>query len=282
MIVRGGRGSYNRKMSLILFDIGGTKMRIAYSTDGQSFEAPQTIKTPELYDDGVKAFVDLARICSNGRPIEKIAGGIAGPFDERKSTLVGSPNLKDWIGKPLKEALQKELQAPVTLENDSAVVGLGEAVSGAGKDFGIVAYITVSTGVGGARIINGKIDEKAIGFEPGHQIMDIKNGDTLQNLVGGRALEIRTGKKPKDITDPNLWDEYAKLLAMGLNNTIVHWSPDILVLGGSMITGNPAIPVDKTENYLKDILKIYPEVPVIKKAELGDFGGLYGALQLLR
>lgn len=257
-------------------------MRVAYTEDGVAFEAPQTIHTPETYEEGVRAFIDLAKACAKDRPIEKIAGGIAGPFDEKKRTLVGSPNLKDWIGKPFKETLERELQAPVTIENDSAVVGLGEAVSGSGKGYSIVAYITVSTGVGGARIVDGKIDEKVVGFEPGHQIMEANSGKTLQDLVGGRSLELRTGKKPKEITDPALWDEYAKLLAYGVNNAIVHWSPQVVVLGGSMITGDPAISVEATEKYLKEILKIYPELPVIKKAELGDFGGLYGAMQLLR
>ena len=269
-------------MNSILFDIGGTKMRIAYSEDGNTFETPHCIPTPPTYEDGVNAFLEGARACAKGRAIEKIAGGIAGPFDEKRRTLVGSPNLHDWIGKPFKETLERELQAPVRIENDSAVVGLGEAVSGAGRGFGIVAYITVSTGVGGARIINGKLDEKVVGFEPGHQIMDIANGKTLQDLVGGRSLEMRTSKKPKEITDPVLWEEYAKMLAAGINNVIVHWSPNAVVLGGSMITGDPAIPVDATERYLREILKIYPEIPVIKKAELGDFGGLYGAMQLLR
>jgi len=49
-----------------------------------------------------------------------------------------------------------------------------------------------------------------------------------------------------------------------------------------MITGNPSISVEKTEKYLKEILKIFPKLPVIKKAELGDFGGLYGALAFIK
>jgi hypothetical protein len=55
-----------------------------------------------------------------------------------------------------------------------------------------------------------------------------------------------------------------------------------VVLGGSMITGNPSIPIDKTEQYLKEILKIFPQLPIMRKAELGDLGGLYGALAFLK
>ena len=71
-------------------------------------------------------------------------------------------------------------------------------------------------------------------------------------------------------------------MAIGLNNIIVEWSPDVVVLGGSMITGDPSISIEKTENYLKEILKIFPKLPAIRKAELGDFGGLYGALAFIK
>jgi predicted NBD/HSP70 family sugar kinase len=104
----------------------------------------------------------------------------------------------------------------------------------------------------------------------------------LGHYLSGKGVEDRTGKKPRDIDDPAFWDSLARYLAFGLNNTIVHWSPDALVLGGSMITGDPAIPIEKIEENLKDILKIFPELPVIKKGELGTSGGLWGALAYAR
>ena len=61
------------------------------------------------------------------------------------------------------------------IANDTAVVGLGEAHRGAGIGYNIVTYITVSTGVGGTRIVDGRIDRRIYGFEPGHQTIDIDN-----------------------------------------------------------------------------------------------------------
>ncbi len=257
-------------------------MRVAFSSDGESFEAPHSVLTPSSYEDGLRLFIDTAERCAGGRKIEAVCGGIAGPFTEQSRSLIGSPNLGDWIGKPLKNNLEEQLQVPIYIENDSAIVGLGEAVYGAGKGAEIVAYITVSTGVGGARIVGGRIDNKALGFEPGHQLLDYKEAVTLEKLVSGKALEIETGRPPKEITDPQVWEDRARILAVGLHNTIVHWSPHLLVLGGSMITGNPAIPLESVERHLKETLKIFPELPTIKKAELGDFGGLWGALAYLK
>src|SRR3989338_3935569 len=151
-------------MNSILFDIGGTKTRVAYSVDGQSFEEPTVFETVKNYEEGIRVFIENIKKVANEREIKNIVGGIAGPFDENKRTLVGSPNLKDWISKPFKQTLEKELNTKVYIENDSAMVGLGEANFGAGKNHRIVAYITISTGVGGARIIEEKLDEKSIGF----------------------------------------------------------------------------------------------------------------------
>lgn len=269
----------------LLFDIGGTKTRIAVSEDLQKFSEPKILPTPKKYEEGIALFIKTAQELSGGKNIEGIVGGIAGPFDEKKRALVASPQLKDWIGKPLKQELEKKFSAPVYIENDSALAGLGEAHFGAGKGKRIVAYITVSTGLGGARIVNGVIDEKAIGFEPGFLIVDADNslcsncdGNHLGAMINGRSFEKRFGKKGEEIDDPKIWDEAARVLAYGLNNVAVLWSPDIIVLGGSVMK---SLDIKKIESYLINTLKIFPEIPEIKPAELGDFGGLWGAMELL-
>jgi hypothetical protein len=48
-----------------------------------------------------------------------------------------------------------------------------------------------------------------------------------------------------------------------------------------MITGDPAIPIKQIEHYFRELVSILPNSPVIKKAALGDFGGLYGALSYI-
>lgn len=272
----------------IVFDIGGTKTRLASSFDGETLNQIKIYDTPTDYDVGIAEFKSVANALSAGEPIDCLAGGIAGMYNAKNSRLVRS-NLTSWINHSFKFELEKVFNAPVYVENDAAIVGLGEAHRGGGCSHEIVAYVTVSTGVGGARIVHGKIDEKSLGFEPGHQIIDVDRtmipdsvGNTLENYISGKALAQRTGKSPKEIKEAVFWDGFAKILAYGLNNLCVFWSPDVIVLGGSMIIGDPAIPVDKTEKYLKEIVKIYPEIPVIKKAELGDHGGLYGALEYIK
>lgn len=274
----------------IVFDIGGTKMRISVSRNGENFDEPKIFETPKDFNEGIELFASAAREFAGGEKIKAAAGGIAGPLDRMKTKLINSPNIKDWIGKPLKEEMQKLIDAPVFIENDAVLVALGEAVAGAGRGEEIVAYITVSTGVGGARIVDGKIDKNIYGFEPGHQIINPFGelcsicgfAGHLESHISGTALEKHYHQKPHEITDPKIWEEEAKLLAYGLNNTIVHWSPNIVVLGGSMITKEPGISIDRVRYYLERDLSIFPELPKLVKASLGDVGGLYGALVFLR
>ncbi len=273
----------------LVFDIGGTKMRVATSRDGERLEKTAVVETPVTYETGIAELKKIGATLASGEPVLAVAGGIAGPYSQKKEALVGSPNLNDWIGRPFRAELETFFNAPAYVENDAMLAGLGEAHRGGGRGFEIVAYITVSTGVGGARIVSGKIDEKSVGFEPGHQIIDadqtmvpLAAGPFLGDMISGKALTKLTGKKPKDISDPKLWDSLAHTLAYGLNNLCVFWSPDVIVLGGMMITGSPAIPLAATEMYLKKIMSIYPSTPTIKMAELGDFGGLHGGLEYIR
>jgi predicted NBD/HSP70 family sugar kinase len=274
----------------ILFDIGGTKMRLAASRDGESFDEPKIVETPHNFEEGIKTFNVLARELSEGEKLTAISGGLRGTLNEKKNGISYDVILTDWVGKPLGDRLEDLCGAPVYLENDTALVGLGEATAGAAKDADIVVYITVSTGVGGARIVGKKIDRRAFSFEPGKQIIDPDNtlcpdcpGNTLEEYVSGSAVEKRFGKKAYEIKqDDPLWDILAEWLSYGLHNMIVHWSPEVVVLGGSMIVGDPAISVEKTHEHLKKTLKVFPECPDIRKAELGAFGGLHGALELIR
>lgn len=273
----------------IVFDIGGTKMRIGSSRDGETLDASTTIKTPTSYRDGLDELKKHAAAFAAGEPIDALAGGLAGTFSHKKQCLVHSANLPDWVGRPVGADLEVFFNAPVHIENDAALGGLGEALCGAGKDHKIVAYVTVSTGIGGARIVNGNIDQTSVGFEPGHQIIDADKtiiphakGITLEDYISGAAMTLRTNKSPKDIQEPVFWDGAAKVLAYGLNNVCVFWSPDVIVLGGSMITGDPAIPVEKALEYLQTLTKVYPDLPEVKKSELGDLCGLHGALELIK
>lgn len=277
-------------MSYVVFDIGGTKTRVAVTEDLEKFTGQTSFKTPASFTEGVKKILEVVAKMAGDTEVEAFAGGIRGPLNEEKTGIENDSVLTNWAGKSLTEEIQKVYDVPVFLENDAAAAGLGEAVFGAGRGADIVAYHTVSTGVGGAKIEDGEVDDATVGFEPGHQIIDVDRtilGDevspTLENVVSGTAIEQRFGVKPYEIPQSDvLWKELAEYLAQGLNNTIMYWSPEVIVLGGSMILGDPKIEIDEIRKCTVEALDGFEEAPLITLAKLGDDAGLYGGMAMLK
>ena len=277
-------------MSFALFDIGGTNTRIAISDDLTSFRDVKKLKTPADPKKGVEEIVSHVKAYQGKGKLAGVAGGIRGVLDHEKTMLANDDTLSKWVDFPLVKTLTKQLRCNTFLENDTAVVGLGEYHFGAGAHAEIMVYHTVSTGVGGVKIENGVVDAATFGFEPGHQTLDIDRtilGDniapTLENLISGGAVEKRMGMKPYEIPqDDVIWDELAGYLGQGLRNTIMYWSPEVIVLGGSMIIGDPRIRLEDIRRHTVAALDDFLPCPLIVDAKLKDEGGLYGAMALLQ
>lgn len=268
-------------MTDIVFDIGGTNMRVARVASDGTLEDIVARSTPQTKEDGLKQLKSLCHAQANGKSVERIAGGLAGILEYGSGVLLRSPNLSQWEGVSLEKELKKEFGASVKVANDTALGALGEARRGAGQGYEIVAYLAVGTGVGGARVVKGNIDETAFGFEPGHQIIQHETGESLESLVGGRSVQERMGATPGSITDPVVWEAVAKTFAVGVVNTIVHWSPHVVVLGGSMVTDGNGISVAMVREEVARLLHAFPRVPEIKRADIGGSSVLLGAVEYL-
>lgn len=277
-------------MTYIVFDIGGTKTRVSTSEDLQTLDKTEKFKTVNDFEEGMSQLVKTIDELTAGSKIDGIAGGIRGRLLEDKSGMESDGVLTKWAGYSIEEVLSKKYKVPFFLENDSAIAGLGEAIFGGGKGMEIVAYHTVSTGVGGARIVGGELDEASVGFEPGHQILDVDRtvlgediAPTLENLVSGTAVAERFECPAYEIPQTDIvWEQLAKYLSQGLRNTILYWSPDAIVLGGSMIIGDPRIEIDDIRKATVETMDGFVQTPLIVQAELGDDAGLYGGLAILK
>lgn len=246
-------------------------MRVAAARFG-ALEEVKKIPTPKDPKEALEALEILAQGAAGGRAIQNIAGGVPGVLKE--GVLLWAANLPEWNGTNIQEKLSRALSCPVRVVHDTALIALAEVHEGAGRGSAICAYVTVSTGVGGDRIVDGKLDRATFGFEIGHQIV---GSDTLENQVSGTAVKKKFGIEPKDLGDEAVRGELADIFAIGLYNTTLHWSPDTFVLGGSMIVGVNPIPLSRVEESLKKRLLMYPKAPKVVMAELGDMGGLIGA-----
>lgn len=262
----------------LVFDIGGTNVRVASAANGEISEVHRG-SMPQDADSGLQMLVSLAKECARSDPesVHEIFGGFPGTVDENGTVLGSAPFHTAWIGINLHERLHKLFPAArIRIENDANLAALGEAVRGAGRGARIVAYIGIGTGVGCGRIVGGRIDRGRFELEAGHQIIDLQNFRDLESFVSGSAVAKKSGVHPSQAPRA-LYDQLTPTLAVGVYNMIVHWSPDVVVLGGSMMNEENGFRLADIDAVFKRIPPLYPTLPELRRAALGDSNGLIGA-----
>ena len=111
----------------IVVDIGGTKTRVARSSDLESIDEPLIIETSHSYEQGVSTIAEtVKRLCGNER-VEGISVGITGTISSDHKIPLTTPHLPAWRGRPFARELEVALSTNVWLINDTAQVEIGRA-----------------------------------------------------------------------------------------------------------------------------------------------------------
>jgi predicted NBD/HSP70 family sugar kinase len=254
----------------IFLDIGGSYTKIASSNNLKDLDNFYSFKTPLNYVQGKRKIEEEVFKISKNRKIKAIVVAIAGMVDEDKKIIIDCPNLKDWSKKSLVKDLEKKFNCSAYLKNDADLAALGEVNYTKSKN---IAYLSLGTGVGGCRIIHKKIDINNFGFEPGHQI--IEKNKTFENLVGGKNLK----KNQIDLNNKKNLYTWHKNLSIGVINTSLLWSPDLIILGGGLSYKYLSL------NYLKKLVDNnfpFNYKLKIKKAKLKNKSALFGGINYLK
>ena len=158
-------------------DLGGTKILAAVvDRHGKIRGADRRSTEPELGPAAGTARMAeslLAACAQAGVPPRSLVGlgvAAAGPIDLATGVLSSPPNLPGWIDVPLAQILAESTGLSVQIENDANAAALGELVFGAGRGSRHMVYLTLSTGIGGGVIADGRILHGATGAagEVGH------------------------------------------------------------------------------------------------------------------
>ena len=273
----------------IVIASGGTNIRIAFTEDNHTFSDILKFPTPKKYQDykGLLESVINKHMTEDG--LNKIVYSVAASVNRLDKTINKAPHNNCLNGKKVSEIFDfiDTSKIKMLFENDASLAGLAEAINGEGKPFDKVAYITISTGVGGTLIVNKLIPQTKFNFEPGHHIINFDGPAlALENIKGsfetycsGTGFKALYGVEPADHDDPELWDNYGKTLAMGLHNISLLWQPDVIVLGGSMSKKAPLFLKSLKENLDNSLINKAPEIRI---SRLGDENGLMGGLELLK
>jgi fructokinase len=105
------------------------------------------------------------------------------------------------------------------------------------------------------------------------------HGDCLEGMACGKALEARCGKPAEEIApDDPVWEEEARLLALGLVNWICTLSPQLIIMGGGVMKHASLFAALRTQ--VAALLNGYVPIPNIVPPALGDNAGVLGAIAL--
>jgi glucokinase len=282
-------------------DIGGTNTRVALVSEDY-----EIIKRIQFRTDAEDPFAVLHQIKEAVDSFEKKIVGVGmscpGPLDLINSKVLTPPNLHGrWHGLEIVRELEELLGIPVFLENDANLAALAEAVLGEGKDYNIVQFLTISTGIGAGLVIHRQIMQGAHGFAneiantcmwhegPSHGsiypggIEAISSGTAIRERAKKAGLDISHAEEVSALAEKGnaaakkIMDEARIYLAHYIAGVQAFIDPDIIILGGSVALKTPGF-TEEVERLVKE--QVYPDVRQyvkIRNSTLGDDSGLKGA-----
>ena len=261
----------------LAIDVGATKTLIAvFSAEGKLVEE-RKIKTKADY----KGFLaDLAAILQQDYFKKYTFGAVCcalpGRIDSQRGVVKSFGNLA-WKNVPVQADISKIVSGPakVYIENDANLAGLYEAYL-THKKYRKVLYITLSTGIGGGVITDGKIDPTFADSEIGHMLFEHDGKlQRWEEFASGRALRQKYGMRASDINNPGIWQQYSKTVAKGLDALLAVLQPDVVIIGGSVGSY-----FEKFGHFLVTELKKYQnnmvQIPPIIKAQKAEEAVIYG------
>jgi len=151
---------------VLALDLGGTQIRAAVVQPDGSRLARVAGETPTERGPSavVAACVEALGAARDAAPAsvrDALVGiGISspGPVDPHAGTVVSPPNLgAGFLDIPLADVVESALGLPTYLDRDTNVAALGEAAYGAGRGEPDFVYLTISTGIGGAIVSDGRL-----------------------------------------------------------------------------------------------------------------------------
>lgn len=271
-------------------DIGGTKFMVAAATgNGEIIRRVRTYPSDTLEKD-LATLHEMIEKVAGGEVISGMGAAIGGPLDW-KTGIVSPLHQPTWREVNLKEIMETRWGPPFFVDVDTNVAALGEfyRTRMTSQKF---LYITLSTGMGGGFIVDGRIYRGAGGAHPeiGHQSIPYRCANTagiqcecgipdcLEALVSGNGIRRIYGKPAEDLSVME-WGEVAYNLGQGLRNLAAIYTPDEIRLGGGLAVGGGANFIERSAMIMRNHLRLVPS-PRISLSQLGYDTALLGAITI--
>ena len=301
-------------------DVGGTKLAAGVvASDGSVLSH---LRIPSRVEEGPERMI--ARHLDLGREAVRVAGldldaikaaGIAcgGPLDPMAGIIQSPLSLPGWDDIPIVSLVSGSLGVPAVVENDATACALAEFRFGVGSVRGArnLVYLTISTGVGGGLVLDGRLYRGAAGNagELGHLTIDYlgrrcacgrrgcleayASGTNIavrarEALAGGRpsslaslpvvrAEDVSAAAAAGDALASEVWDETMAMLGSAVANILDVFNPDLVVLGGGVTRAGDQLLGPVREAALRQAMPPARTSADIVLAGLGDEVGIVSA-----
>ncbi len=272
---------------ILALDIGGTKLAVAL-WDGSHLLERAEAATPT--DDRSPASVTRVAL-ELLKPLVSRASrlGVAttGSVAAGKVTALNADTLRDWHAFDLRAAFETALHLPTVVLNDADAAAWGEFVHGAGRGTRDFAFVTVSTGVGGGIVLDGKLHTTAHGLHAELGYTLTPSGQPLELVASGSALDrwarergwagtrdLVTRALAGDANANAKLEESAGLVAGALANLYVTLGVTRVAVGGGL--GLSEGYLERVRRHMERLGEPWNALETVR-AELGVDAGLIGA-----
>lgn len=304
-------------MSMIIaVDIGGTQIRAAAFRRG-SLDPLEMRRTPTRGD--APAFERMCALLQSVWPehesVEKIVVALPGPLNPESGVIFSAPNIPGWENFPIGPELEKRFGVKVRIGNDANLAALGEWRFGAGQGHQHLLYLTVSTGIGGGVISDGRLllGTRGLAAELGHITLQpdgplcgcgqkghleaLASGPSIaqyvkQQIADGAqtslkdsanltARDISSAAEGGDALAIHALERAGAFIGQALASFLHIFNPSVVIFGGGVsLSGRFLLdPVKASlQKYVMD--QNYLRDLTVSQAALGDNAGLMGALAL--
>jgi glucokinase len=290
-------------------DIGGTKLA-AGLVDRQGGLSSFVVE-PTRREDGPDAVLErlwrlgseaVERAGGGWESVDSVGIGCGGPLDAARGVLIAPPHLPGWRDIPVTDLAARRYERPVVLENDATAAAAGEHRFGAGRGVANMVYLTISTGVGGGVVIDGRLwrGSTGNGGELGHVTVDWRGRrchgcgrlGCLEAYVSGTSIAERAREAGLEVAgaedvsrlalegDPvavRVWDDTVEALACGITSIVNLFEPQLVVLGGGVTRSGEQLLAPVRERVAASAMKPAGDTVRVVGAALGDTVGVVGA-----
>ncbi len=275
-------------------DCGATNLRIGFVDKAGKLLSSKKLPSPLRYQP--ENFAQIIKDQVRGQAFDDIGIGVPGPLDFKKGLILPSSNLGNITPIPILTKFEMVFNRKIYLDRDTNVALIGEAWVGGAKGLKEVVMITLGTGVGGAIMVEGKIErgEGGMAGELGHMYIEIENlRFKIENLP--RCGLGHEGCLEAMINSAKGLDDLATYLGYGLASIVDIFNPQkIIIGGGKMQFGLSAVRLsspsksDWRSDFLPAAIRIMKQKGVkppvdkvqVSYAKLGEWSGVYGAARL--